>query len=200
MSETTARGQLPYGVPPPGFRLPDAAHVGAVHLQVADLQRSLSYYGQVLGLRAHSITDTSAALSAHGDERPLVTLHAKPGVTRARQGAFGLYHFAILLPERAALGRFAALLAALGVRPGMADHLVSDAFYLWDPDGLGTSPEFSAFSHGAGVGLAKIIVAVPGVLLPEPLRNQLLNRHAEQLLTGVTEQTLRKLVDDDDVA
>jgi catechol 2,3-dioxygenase len=48
---------LSYGVAPPAFRLPDAAHVGAVHLQVVDLQRSLSYYEQLLGLRAQSATD-----------------------------------------------------------------------------------------------------------------------------------------------
>ncbi len=131
------KAQLPYGVPSPGFRLPDAAHPGAVHLQVSDLQRSLAYYEQVLGLRAHGVTDSSAVLSAHGDERPLVTLRTRPGVTRARRGAFGLYHFAILLPTRNALGRFAAHLGALDVRVAMADHLVSEALYLWDPDGLG---------------------------------------------------------------
>jgi catechol 2,3-dioxygenase len=122
---------------PPAFRLPEAAHVGAVHLQVVDLHRSLSYYERVLGLRAHSVTDTSAVLSAHGDERSLVILHTRPGVTRARRGAFGLYHFAILLPERGALGRFATHLASLDVRVGMADHSVSEAMYIWDPDGLG---------------------------------------------------------------
>jgi len=54
-----------------------------------------------------------------------------------RRGAFGLYHFAILLPDRAALGRFAAHLSRLAVPVGMADHLVSEALYLTDPDGLG---------------------------------------------------------------
>ena len=136
MSDATT-GQPSYGIPPPTFRLPDAAHIGAVHLQVVDLQRSLSYYGQVLGLRSKSTTDTSAVLSADGDERPLVTLHTRPGVVRARRGAFGLFHFAVLLPERGALGRFAAHLASSGVRPRMADHSVSEALYLWDPDGLG---------------------------------------------------------------
>jgi catechol 2,3-dioxygenase len=137
MSDTTTRGQLPYGIPPPAFRLPTAAHVGAVHLQVVDLQRSLSYYDRVLGLHAHTITGTSATLSAHGDERPLVMLHTQAGVTRARRGALGLFHFAILLPERSVLGRFVEHLASLGIRPGVADHLVSEAVYLWDPDGLG---------------------------------------------------------------
>lgn len=135
--KTEKASGLPYGIPPPAFRLPDQAHVGAVHLQVTDLQRSLAYYDQVLGLRARGVTDKSAVLTAHGDDRPLVTLQTRPGITPARRGAIGLYHFAVLLPERSALGRFAAHLADLNVRVGMADHLVSEALYLWDPDGLG---------------------------------------------------------------
>jgi catechol 2,3-dioxygenase len=137
MSEPTSGNALPYGIAPPALRLPDTAHVGGVHLQVVNLRRSLAYYDQVLGLRAHRVTDTSAVLSAHGDERPLVTLRTRPGVTAARRGAFGLFHFAILLPDRSALGRFSTHLASLGLRPGMADHLVSEALYLSDPDGLG---------------------------------------------------------------
>lgn len=129
--------ELPYGIPPPSYRLPDATHVGAVHLQVSDLPRSLTYYEHVLGLRPHGVTDDSAILSTLDDDTPLVTLHTKRGLTGARRGALGLYHFAILLPERAALGQFAAHLTSLGVRVAMADHLVSEALYLWDPDGLG---------------------------------------------------------------
>jgi catechol 2,3-dioxygenase len=83
------------------------------------------------------MTDRSAILTAHGNDRPLMTLQARPGVTGARRGAFGLYHFAVLLPERGALGRFASHLASLDERVGMADHLVSEALYLSDPDGLG---------------------------------------------------------------
>src|SRR3954470_1741440 len=129
--------QLSYGIAPPAFRLPDATHVGGVRLQVSDLRRSMDYYEEVLGLRVHTSTTNSAALAPLGDDRPLIVLQTEPGVTAARRGAFGLYHFAILLPERAALGRFAAHLSALGVRVAMADHLVSEALYLWDPDGLG---------------------------------------------------------------
>ena len=133
----TESEQPPYGIAPPGFRLPEAAHVGAVHLQVSDLRRSIEYYEQVIGLTAQTLPDESVALSAAAATRPLVTLRTRPGVTRARTGAFGLYHFAILLPDRAALGRFAAHLARLEVRVAMADHLVSEALYLWDPDELG---------------------------------------------------------------
>jgi catechol 2,3-dioxygenase len=126
-----------YGIAPPGFRLPEETHAGTVRLQVSDLARSLVYYQQVIGLQVRTATPDAAILGSTGDDRPLVALHARPGVAPARRGAFGLYHFAILLPDRAALGRFAAHVGALGVRVGMADHLVSEALYLWDPDGLG---------------------------------------------------------------
>lgn len=127
----------PYGIAAPGFRLPATARIGRVRLEVSDLAQSVGYYEQVLGLRAYSISDGFATLGPRGEERPLVELHTRQGVTASRRGAFGLYHFAILLPTRAALGAFAAHLGAVGVRAGMADHLVSEALYLWDPDGLG---------------------------------------------------------------
>jgi len=60
----------------------------------------------------------TAVLTAHDDDRALVVLHNRPGVTRARRGAFGLYHFALLLPDRAALGRFAAHLSAQHIQVG----------------------------------------------------------------------------------
>lgn len=133
-TEITAR---PYGVAPPAFRLPDATTLGPVHLQVSDLARSLEYYQRVIGLRARETAADAAVLTAHGDDRALVILRSRPSVTRARRGAFGLYHFALLLPDRAALGRLATHLAAQHIQVGMADHLVSEALYLSDPDGLG---------------------------------------------------------------
>jgi catechol 2,3-dioxygenase len=127
-----------FGVVPPGFRLPPDTGVGAVRLQIADLQRSVDYYEQVLGLRVLTRSAEQAALAAHGDDRPLVWLHARSGVRAVpRRGTFGLYHFAVLLPDRTALGRFVAHLSGMGVRAGSADHLVSEALYLTDPDGLG---------------------------------------------------------------
>lgn len=133
----SGRVAYPYGIAPAGFRLPDATHVGAVRLQVRDLQRSIDYYERVLGLHAAARTVDTAALGPAGGN-PLVWLHAKPGIKPVpRRGAFGLYHFAILLPGRAALGRFVAHLSRLDARVGMADHLVSEALYLTDPDGLG---------------------------------------------------------------
>ena len=77
-------------------------------------------------------------LAAHGDDRPLVELHERRGARPMKHGGeLGLYHFAILLPDRPALGRFVRHLGEIGVRAGAGDHLVSEAFYLTDPDGLG---------------------------------------------------------------
>jgi len=109
-----------------------------VALEVSDLGRSLAYYQNVLGLRVIRHASGSATLAAHGDDIPLVVLHERAGATPVpRRGRLGLYHFAILLPDRAALGRFVMHLAQLGIHAGMSDHLVSEAIYLHDPDGLG---------------------------------------------------------------
>jgi catechol 2,3-dioxygenase len=127
--------------------------VGAVRLQVSDFERSLAYYQEVLGLARHEMTSDGAVLGAHGAQVPLVRLQTAANIVPARRGAFGLYHFAILLPDRAALGRFASHVAQQRLRVGMADHRVSEAFYLWDPDGLGIEvyadrPQ-SSWSHRA---------------------------------------------------
>jgi catechol 2,3-dioxygenase len=139
----TATGAEPatsgsYGRPPRGFRLPDATRLGAVHLQVADLARSLAFYEKILGLRVVARDEGEAALAPHGDDRVLVRLRERPGARPAVQrGRLGLYHFAILLPDRPSLGRFVRHLGEIGARAGAGDHLVSEAFYLTDPDGLG---------------------------------------------------------------
>lgn len=127
-----------YGEPPRGRRLPDAAALGPVRLQIAGLERSLAFYESVLGLRVVERDGARAALAAHGDDRVLVELNERPGARPAgRGGRLGLYHFAILLPDRASLGRLVRHMAEAGVRAGAGDHLVSEAFYVNDPDGLG---------------------------------------------------------------
>jgi len=134
----TATTPMPYGIAPPGYRLPDATHIGRVRLQVADLERSIAYYETVIGFRVLGRADRVAKLGAHGDDRVLLELHEKKGVLSVpRRGRIGLYHFAILLPNREALGRFVAHLGEIGAYAGMSDHFVSEAVYLTDPDGLG---------------------------------------------------------------
>lgn len=127
-----------YGEAPRGFRLPPATRLGPVRLVISDLERSLEFYEGVLGLRPLQRGATRAVLAAHGDDRPLVELVHRPGATPApHRGRLGLYHFAILLPDRASLGRFVGHLAETNASAGAADHLVSEAFYLQDPDNLG---------------------------------------------------------------
>jgi catechol 2,3-dioxygenase len=136
--QATAAADPGYGIAPSGYRLPAGIRLGPVTLQVADLERSLAYYGDVLGLRVRDRSAGDATLTAHGDDTPLVVLHEKRGVAPVpRRGRLGLYHFAILLPDREALGRFVSHLASVGERAGASDHLVSEALYLQDPDGLG---------------------------------------------------------------
>lgn len=136
--DPAATDTAPYAVAPAGYRLPAGLRLGPVRLQVTDLGRSIGYYERVLGLRALESTAGRATLAAPGDDAPLVELNQLRGATPVpRRGRLGLYHFALLLPDRASLGRLAAHLGALGEHAGSADHLVSEALYLTDPDGLG---------------------------------------------------------------
>lgn len=123
-----------YGIEPEGFRLPDATHIGTVTLQVSNLDTSLQFYRDVLGFSVIEGTDSRVVLGV--DRSPLIILkRGARGPLRERR--LGLYHFAILLPDRAALGRVLEHLVSNGIQPGASDHLVSEALYISDPDGLG---------------------------------------------------------------
>ena len=127
-----------YGEAPRGYRLPEGTRLRRVHLQIGDLSRSLAYYEGTLGMRVLRRDGSSAALGALLDGTPLVELHERAGARPAPHGGrLGLYHFAILLPDRASLGRFVRHLGEIGERAGAADHLVSESLYLRDPDNLG---------------------------------------------------------------
>ena len=117
--------------------LPDDAHIESVSLTVRDLQRSIAFYRDVLGFRVDKSTEVEAALSADR-ARTLIELHEqRDAIPRPRRCA-GLFHFAILVPNRAALGRsLRRLIEQNWPLSGVADHLVSEALYLSDPDGLG---------------------------------------------------------------
>lgn len=127
-----------YGEAPSGYRLPQLTRLGPVHLRVSDLPRSVAYYEGTLGLQLRGRDDGIAALGPHGDDRVLVHLHERKGVHPVpRRGRTGLYHFAILLPDRPSLGRFIRHLGEIDAHAGSADHLVSESLYLQDPDNLG---------------------------------------------------------------
>lgn len=125
------------GIAPPRYRLPEAARPGRVVLQVADLERSVEYYGRVVGFSVLTREAGVAALGPAGGPALLELRERKGARAVPRRGLLGLYHFAILLPSRAALAHFVRHLAEVGERAGMSDHLVSEAIYLTDPDGLG---------------------------------------------------------------
>jgi catechol 2,3-dioxygenase len=106
--------------------------MGAVHLTVGDLPRSLDYYENAIGLRVHGRDDGMARLGAGGED--LLVLTEQPGAQPA-DGYSGLFHFALLVPTRTDLGRWLKHAARDGVQlTGMSDHAVSEALYLRDPD------------------------------------------------------------------
>lgn len=111
--------------------------IGHVHLKVADLERSLAFYCGVLGFQITQRYGTAAAfISAGGYHHHigLNTWESKGGSPPAR-GTTGLYHTAILYPTRAALADALRRLRAAGIPlEGAADHGVSEALYLRDPD------------------------------------------------------------------
>ena len=126
------------GLAPAGYRLPASTHLGHVSLQVADLSRSLAYYERVLGLRVLHRAGAFATLGTATGDTALVHLTERRGANPTPHHArLGLYHFAILLPDRPALGSFIEHLGHIGEQSGASDHLVSEALYLRDPDGLG---------------------------------------------------------------
>jgi catechol 2,3-dioxygenase len=112
--------------------LPPETRMGAVHLIVADLDRSLAYYETQIGLRVHARADGRAQLGTGGED--LLVLTEEPGAKPA-DGYSGLFHFALLVPERIDLARFLAHAARDRVSlSGLSDHFVSEAIYLRDPD------------------------------------------------------------------
>jgi catechol 2,3-dioxygenase len=114
-----------------------AVRIGHVHLKVSDLERAIAFYSGVLGFEVTQRYGKDAAfLSAGGYHHHigLNTWQSKGGRPPA-VGATGLFHAAILYPTRAALGAAVAKVVAANVPlDGAADHGVSEAIYLRDPD------------------------------------------------------------------
>jgi catechol 2,3-dioxygenase len=124
---------MPYEAPP-------ATQIGHVHLKVADLDRAITFYQDVLGLRMmERIGDQAAFLSAGGYHHHIAlnTWESKGGKPPT-PGSTGLYHTAILYPSRKALAEvLRSIVTAEWPLEGASDHGVSEAIYLRDPDGNG---------------------------------------------------------------
>ena len=113
-----------------------ATAMGAVRLTVSDLDRARRFYEQVLGLRATDRDDGLIAFDAGA--QPLVELHGDSAARGLDPTAPGLYHQAILMPDRKSLAMALARVAsARWPLTGASDHLVSEALYLSDPEGNG---------------------------------------------------------------
>jgi catechol 2,3-dioxygenase len=116
-------------------QLADATRLGAVELQVSDLDRSIDFYTRIVGMTVAAREGASASLSAGGET--IVTLREEPGARPPRREA-GLYHFALLFGSREELARVARRVAQTRTRiDGASDHRTHEAIYLPDPDGIG---------------------------------------------------------------
>jgi catechol 2,3-dioxygenase len=112
--------------------------IESVQLRVSHLARSRDYYNRQLGFVAVAESAGELRLATAVDAPPLLILRESPGAPAASRRAAGLFHAALLLPDRAALGAWLASAAARGVEfDGFSDHGVSEAIYLSDPDGIG---------------------------------------------------------------
>jgi len=117
-----------------------AARIGHVHLKVSDLDRAVAFYRDALGFELTGRLGPGAAFLSAGGYHHHIGLNVweSRGGSAPPRGTTGLYHFAILYPSRAALAAAFRRLRSAGVAlEGAADHGVSEALYLRDPDGNG---------------------------------------------------------------
>ena len=117
--------------------IPPDTSIGKVRLRVADLDDLTTFYERVIGLQAVEREGDVARLGAAGGE-PVIELVGAPDAPPAPSFSTGLFHLAILVPDRAELARSLQRVAGAGWRlTGASDHLVSEALYLQDPEGNG---------------------------------------------------------------
>lgn len=118
-------------------KIHDGTEIGAVYLKVSNLQRSLHFYTHVIGLYEMDRRGNTVRLTADGTY-PLVVLEEVEDAMVLHPGRHsGLYHFALLVPSRRDLGNVLRHLRSCGIQIGSADHDVSEALYIHDPDGIG---------------------------------------------------------------
>lgn len=122
------------------YSIPTQTRIGHVHLKVADLNRALSFYRDLLGFELTTMYGSQAAFISAGGYHHHIGLNTwhSLGAGPAPKNSVGLYHTAILYPTRKDLaGIYSRLLSANYPFRGASDHGVSEALYLDDPDGNG---------------------------------------------------------------
>jgi catechol 2,3-dioxygenase len=149
--------------------IPPDTSIGKVRLRVADLDDLTTFYERVVGLRAVDRDGEVTRLGAAGGD-PVIELVGAPGAPRAPSFSTGLFHLAILVPDRAELARSLQRVAAAGWRlTGASDHLVSEALYLQDPEGNGIEiyrdrPREQWRRNGDELAMATLPLDLEGVL------------------------------------
>ncbi|MCM3636163.1 VOC family protein [Sporosarcina luteola] len=118
------------------FHHPPHIYTGEVVLKVTDLDKLTSFYTEIIGFDVLEKDDNHVILTADG-KNPLLVLEQPEQIHPKEPRRTGLYHFALLLPTRADLGKAIKHFSENEVRLGASDHLVSEALYLSDPDGNG---------------------------------------------------------------
>ena len=152
--------------------LPAGLAMGAVRLKVRDAARSIAFYTATVGL-ARLGTEPGDPVRLGVGDRVLIELEEGRDATPRPRGTTGLFHVAILVPDRPALGVVLRRLVALGVRLGASDHIVSEALYLDDPDGNGIEiyrdrPASEWRWHGATIEMATDPLDGQGLLAEAP--------------------------------
>ena len=145
MNQTQTTGKTDFSIHP-------ATKVGPVSLTVADLENQIAFYQGVLGFQLHRREGHEAVLGT--GSRELLQLVERPGFKRYR-GVTGLYHFAVLFPDRRELARAMARLFAMKYLNYPTDHIMTKTTYLDDPEGNGIelyceSPEDGSWSMASG--------------------------------------------------
>jgi len=118
------------------FHQKPSIYVGEVNIKVKNLDNAVIFYQNIMGFQVLEQTEGKAVLTTDG-KTPLLTLEQPADVIPKEGKMSGLYHFAILLPSRADLSVFLRHLLQTGYPLVAADHYVSEALYLNDPDGNG---------------------------------------------------------------
>ncbi|WP_298470662.1 VOC family protein [uncultured Psychrobacillus sp.] len=118
------------------FHQKPSTYVELVELKVTDLEQSLKFYEEVIGFKVLDRQASKIWLTADG-KTALLSIEQPEKVVPKEPKTTGLYHFALLLPNRKDLGAILRFFAENGIRIGAGDHLVSEALYLNDPDGNG---------------------------------------------------------------
>lgn len=117
------------------FHTGEATFISHVHLNVSDLTKMVQFYENVIGLHVLEQSANTAMLGV--GEEAFLTLHAPEAVKPKQHRETGLYHFAILVPTARDLGVVLRHFINLKIPLGAADHIVSEALYLSDPEGNG---------------------------------------------------------------